>query len=115
MARPSYRNELWPHLLRMEKYCRDNGLNPHEAALRVVREPGCQLPGDGIELSKVKLLERYYRDHLEQIRKELEGVPHTFELIIPMTSPTKLTFAKRWLTRLASLSTGFKNTKKRSG
>jgi hypothetical protein len=115
MARPHFRNELWPHLLRMEKYCRDVGHTPRDAARRVVRESGGQLPGYGNDMSKVQLLEKYHRDCLDELRKELEGIPHTFERVIVMTSPTKLTFAKEWRTRLARLIDGFKNTQKRSG
>jgi hypothetical protein len=85
------------------------------AARRVVRESGGQLPGYGTDMSKVQLLEKYRLKYLAEIRQELEGIPHTFERVIDMTSPTKLTFAKEWRTRLASLCAGFKNTQKRSG
>ena len=116
MARPSLLNEWWPHLLELEKYCQEFRLEPGDAMRRMLSERHRQLPGDGTDTSKTKMLQNYHREHREELKQELGPVPRTFELSINMTSPTKLTFAKSWRIKLAAVGALLvKNTKEPSG
>jgi len=103
MARPSLLEEWWPHLLQLEKYCQQKGLNPHEAALRVVAERSRQLPGHGVEQSKVKMLEDRHREHRDELRRELGPVPREYEQPIGIMQSSTLTFAKQVRIKLAAI------------